>query len=75
MFTIMQMMSKPSPEDWGLLRDKGHAAIWLTESLEGTTGCTEISSFTSMCKGIEAKGTYPLLSISVAVKGTRLPDS
>lgn len=70
MFTIMQMMREPSPEDWGLLRDKGHAAIWLTESLEGTTGSIEISSFTSMTKGIEAKGTYPLLSTSVAVKGT-----
>lgn len=70
MFTIMQMMREPSPEDWGLLRDKSHAAIWLTEPLEGTTGSIEISSFTSMCKGIEAKGTYPLLSTSVAVKGT-----
>lgn len=70
MFTIMQIMREPSPEDWGLLRDKGQAAIWLTESLEGTTGSIEISSFTSMCKGTEAKGTYPLLSISVAVKGT-----
>lgn len=70
MFTIMQIMREPSPEDWGLLRDKGHAAIWLTGSLEGTTGSIQIYSFTSMCKGIEANGTYLLLSNSAAVKGT-----